>query len=99
MNKKELMNSVAATSGLHVKEASLVMNAAFQVISATLQQGTPIIIPGFGSFSVKERAARVCRNLHTGEKIAVAAKKVVKFKPGKGMEIITAAPKSRKKTK
>lgn len=97
MNKKELMNSVAATSGLSVKDASLAVNATLHVLTANLQQGNGISLPGFGSFAVKDRAARVCRNPKTGVKIKVAAKKVVRFKPGKSLEITKAASKSHKK--
>lgn len=97
MNKKELMGSVAATSGLSVKDASLAVNAILHVLTANLQQGNGITLPGFGSFVVKDRAARMGRNPRTGASIKIAAKKIVKFNPGKGLEITKAASKAHKK--
>ncbi len=100
MNKKKLMNSVTATSGLSMKNASLAVNALFAVISTNMQQGNDVVIPGFGSFRVKDRPARMGRNPRTGAQIKIAAKKVVKFTPGAGLEIVgKPVPKSAKSKK
>lgn len=100
MNKTELMNSVAAASGLSMKNASLAVNALLAVISTNMQQGNDVAIPGFGSFKVKDRPARMGRNPRTGAQIKIAAKKVVKFTPGAGLEIVgKPAPKSAKSKK
>lgn len=88
MNKTELMNSVAAMSGLSLKDASLAVNALLSVISTNMQQGNDVVIPGFGSFRVKDRPARLGRNPRTGAQIKIAAKKVVRFTPGAGLEIV-----------
>lgn len=63
------------------------MEAVQHVIKESLQKGEPIAIPGFGSFSVKERPGRMGRNPRTGAQIKIAAKKVVKFNPGSGLDI------------
>lgn len=59
MNKKEFINAVAAACGQSIEETSLVMEAVQHVIKESLQKGEPIAIPGFGSFSVKERPGRM----------------------------------------
>ena len=87
MNKTELIGKVAAASGQTLKESTLAVNAVLHVLTATLQQGDKVMIPGFGSFSVKERPARMGRNPRTGAQIKIAAKKVVKFNPGAGLDI------------
>ena len=87
MNKKEFINAVAAACGQSIEETSLVMEAVQHVIKESLQKGEPIAIPGFGSFSVKERPGRMGRNPRTGAQIKIAAKKVVKFNPGAGLDI------------
>lgn len=66
MNKKEFINAVAAACGQSIEETSLVMEAVQHVIKESLQKGEPIAIPGFGSFSVKERPGRMGRNPRTG---------------------------------
>lgn len=100
MNKTELMNSVTAASGLSMKNASLAVNALLAVISTNMQQGNDVVIPGFGSFRVKDRPARTGRNPRTGAQIKIAAKKVVKFTPGAGLEIVgKPASKSAKSKK
>lgn len=97
MNKKEFTQSVAAASGLSMKESALAVNAVLDVIASTMQQGGRISMPGFGSFALKERPARTGRNPRTGESIKIAAKKVVKFTPGTGLEIVGKPARKAKK--
>ncbi len=100
MNKTELMNSVTAASGLSMKNVSLAVNALLAVISTNMQQGNDVVIPGFGSFRVKDRPARMGRNPRTGAQIKIAAKKVVRFTPGAGLEIVgKPVPKNAKSKK
>ena len=66
--------------------AEQVLNAFFSTVQETLKQNDKVQIPGFGSFEVRERAARTGRNPHTGEAIEIAAAKVPAFKPGKGLK-------------
>ena len=96
MNKKELIGTVAAESGLTQKEATLALNALCRVIVSTLQQGDQVTLLGFGSFTVKERPARLGRNPRSGAAISIPAKKTVRFTPGTRMEIAKPAPASPK---
>lgn len=87
MNKTELKQAASLASGLNMKDLTTALAGVLHVIETTLQQGERIAIPGFGTFSVKERPARMGRNPRTGEQIKIAAKKVVKFNPGSGLNI------------
>lgn len=83
MNKKELVGAIAAESGLNLKDAAKAVRAMTGVIAKSLHAGEEVVLPGFGSFTVRERAARRGRNPRTGEAVGIAARKVVYFKPGK----------------
>lgn len=87
MNKTELVKAVAAGSGLSLTDASRAVGATIEAITKNMQVGEPVVIPGFGSFTVRERAARSGRNPHTGEAITIAARKRVHFNPGKGLDL------------
>ena len=86
MNKTELISSVAKTDGVSKKDTEQVLNAFFSTVQETLKQNDKVQLPGFGTFEVRERAARTGRNPHTGETIEIAAAKVPAFKPGKGLK-------------
>lgn len=86
MNKTELIFSVAKTAGVSKKDTEQVLNAFFSTVQETLKQNDKVQLPGFGTFEVRERAARTGRNPHTGETIEIAAAKVPAFKPGKGLK-------------
>jgi len=77
MNKTELIESVSSTTDT---KAEKVVNAVFEAFVAELKKGGDITIKGFGSFSVKETAARKGRNPKTGESISIPAGKKVSFK-------------------
>lgn len=82
MNKQELIVAMAAESGLTKADSKKALDAFISSTSKSLQEGERVALVGFGSFSVSERAARKGRNPQTGKEINIAAKKVVKFKPG-----------------
>lgn len=82
MNKREFVKAVAAESGLTEVEAAKAVAAMQKVVAGSMQRGESIVIPGFGSFSVKERKARTGHNPRTGEKLKIAARKIVTFRPG-----------------
>lgn len=86
MNKAELIATMAETSGVSKKDTEQVVNAFIATVQKTLKQGGKVQIPGFGSFEVRERAARSGRNPLTGEAIEIAAAKVPAFKAGKGLK-------------
>lgn len=86
MNKQDLVNAVAERSGLTKKDAEKAVNATIEVIEGALAKGEKVSLVGFGTFEVRDRAARVGRNPQTGEEIRIAAAKVPTFKPGKGLK-------------
>ena len=85
MNRAELIASIADKSGLSKADAGKALQAFTESVTAALQDGERISLIGFGSFSVDHRDARTGRNPSTGETIQIAAKNVVKFKPGAGL--------------
>jgi len=85
MNKAELISSIADQSGLSKAEAGRALEAFTDSVEAALKGGDRVSLVGFGSFSVDRREARTGRNPRTGEEIQIAAKNVVKFKPGAGL--------------
>lgn len=86
MNKTELVSSVAAQAELSKDEAKKVVDALFETITATLAKDEKIQLVGFGTFEVRDRAARTGRNPQTGEEIQIAASKVPAFKAGKELK-------------
>lgn len=80
MNKTQLIEAVAAQAGLTKVAAKAAVEATFEGIQAAVKAGEGAQILGFGNFSVAERPARTGVNPRTGEKVQIAAKKVVKFK-------------------
>ena len=85
MNKGELINAVAA-KGMTKKDAEKAVNDVFDAIGEALAKGDTVQLIGFGTFGVKERAAREGRNPRTGEVVKIAASKVPYFKPGKALK-------------
>ena len=86
MNKQELVSAVAARTGMSKKDTEAMVNATLETISTNLHNGEKVQLMGFGTFEVKERAARVGRKPSTGEAIEIPAKKIPSFKPGKGFK-------------
>ena len=86
MNKSELIAKIAEKSGLNQKDAGKALDGLTQAVSDALANGEDVTLVGFGTFSVKERAARTGRNPQTGEEIQIAASKVPSFKAGKALK-------------
>lgn len=86
MNKTELIDFIASKAELTKSAASNALEALIEAITEELKTGNPVMLPRFGSFTVKERAAREGRNPSTGEKIKIKATKVVGFKAGKDLK-------------
>ncbi len=82
MNKTELIEKIAAGSGLSKADAKKSLEATVDALKGALIAGDKIQLVGFGTFSVNERPARQGINPATKEKIQIAAKKVAKFKAG-----------------
>ncbi len=83
MNKPELVAAIADKASLSKRDADKALTAFTEVVGSTLAEGDKVIMVGFGTFEVRERAARRGRNPQTGEEIDIAAGKVPAFKAGK----------------
>lgn len=77
MNKTELINAVAETSGLTKKDSEVALNAILDTIQNAMKSGDKVQLVGFGSFEVKERAARTGKNPATGATIEIPASKEI----------------------
>ncbi len=86
MNKSELIDQVADTADLSRAAAGRAVDAALDAITGSLKQSEPVSLVGFGTFLVRERAARKGRNPQTGENIDIAASRAAAFKPGKALK-------------
>ena len=86
MNKTELIKNVAQNAEISQKEATVVVQTVVESITNTLAAGEKVQLIGFGTFEVRERAARTGRNPQTGEEIEIPASKVPAFKPGKALK-------------
>jgi len=86
MNKAELVDAVAGAANLSKADAGRAVDAVVESVTKALKRGEQVSVVGFGTFSVKHRAARSGRNPRTGETIAIAASNVPGFKAGKGLK-------------
>ena len=86
MNKSELIDAVAAAADISKASAGRALDAMVDSVTGALKEGDQVVLVGFGTFAVKERAARTGRNPQTGEPIEIAAAKVPGFKAGKALK-------------
>lgn len=86
MNKTELVEAVAESTGGSKTDAQRSVDAVLDTITTSLKQGDKVALTGFGTFEVRQRAARTGRNPQTGESIEVKAAKVPAFKAGQGLK-------------
>lgn len=86
MNKAELIDAVADAADISKASATRALDGALDAITKSLKKGDAVTLVGFGTFSVRERAARNGRNPRTGETIKIKASKAPGFKPGKALK-------------
>lgn len=86
MNKSQLIEKIAGGADISKSQAGKALDAFIESVTDELTSGGDVALVGFGTFSVGDRAARNGRNPQTGETIQIAAAKVPKFKPGKGLK-------------
>ena len=86
MNKTTLIAKIAEKSELNKKQAEAALNAFTETITEALKAGEKVQLMGFGTFELKERAARIGRTPATKENIEIPAKKIPTFKAGKGFK-------------
>ncbi len=82
MNKAQLANEIANKTKLSKAKSLETLNATFEAIRSSLKKGQRVQLVGFGTFSVKQRKARLGRNPKTGEQIQIKARKVPAFHAG-----------------
>ena len=85
-SKTDLVNAVAEKTGITKKAAPVAVDVFIACMEAALKEGEKLTIPGFGTFSVRERRARTSRNPAIGKKMKIPTKKVPKFTSGEGSE-------------
>lgn len=87
MNKSELTRAISEKSGLSTKDSELALNSFLDVVAEELASGEKIQLVGFGTFEIRERAARTGRNPRKPEEvISIPATKAPVFKPGKTLK-------------
>jgi DNA-binding protein HU-beta len=86
MNKSELIDAVADSSGLTKADAGRAVDAFVKSVTKALKKGQTVSLVGFGTFSVRKRAARTGRNPRTGQTIKIKASKNPAFKAGKALK-------------
>lgn len=98
MNKSELIDAIAEQSGLTKTDSAKALNGFIEAVTSAMQRGDSVALVGFGTFSIKERAARTGRNPRTGEALQIAASNVPSFKAGKDLrEAVNTKPAKAKK--
>ncbi len=86
MNKSDLVEKIADHANLSKSQAADALDAVLTAVTKALKKGDSVSLVGFGTFSVKKRAARTGRNPRTGESIRIKASKVPGFKAGKALK-------------
>jgi len=86
VNKAELVDAIADTADISKAAATRALDALLGSVTTALKEGNQVSLVGFGTFQVKDRAARTGRNPQTGAPIEIAAAKVPSFKPGKALK-------------
>jgi len=86
MNKSQLVEAMAEAADISKSAAGRALDGLMDAIAIALKEGDTVSVIGFGTFSVKERAARTGRNPQTGKTIEIAASKVPAFKAGKALK-------------
>ena len=93
MNRKELIDALATTTGSTKADAERSIAALLDIITATLKKGDKLALVGFGTFEVRKRAARTGRNPATGAELKIKASKAPAFKAGATLKTAVNAAK------
>jgi len=86
VNKSELIEAIATSADIPKAAAGRALDAMVDSVAGALKEGDQVVLVGFGTFSVKDRAARTGRNPQTGQPIQIAAARVPSFKAGKALK-------------
>jgi DNA-binding protein HU-beta len=93
MNKSQLVEAIAADSGLTKTDSARAVESFLGTVTKTLKKGDEVIITGFGKFSVVKRAARQGVNPRTGERVKIKASKAPKFSAGATLKLAVSPKK------
>jgi integration host factor subunit alpha len=80
MTKSDIVEEISRQHGLYRKESVTLVDSVFKLIEKGLEKGEEIKISGFGRFEVKQKAARLARNIRTGEPLVIDARRTLSFK-------------------
>ncbi|HHY98389.1 MAG TPA: HU family DNA-binding protein [Firmicutes bacterium] len=86
MTKAELVDKIAAKTGMTKKDSAAALDAVLDSVAESLKNGDKVSLVGFGSFEVRKRAARTGRDPRTGQEIKIEARKVPVFRAGKALK-------------
>ncbi|MDE3274062.1 MAG: nucleoid-associated protein HU-beta [Pseudoalteromonas spongiae] len=86
MNKSQLVDQIATDADISKAAAGRALDSFIEAVTGALKDGDSVALVGFGTFSVRERAARTGRNPQTGESIEIAAANIPSFKAGKALK-------------
>ena len=86
MNKQDVIAKIAKDTGISKAAAATAVDSLFESITKALKKGDSITFVGFGTFSTSKRKARMARNPQTGAAIKIGARRVARFKAGKGLK-------------
>lgn len=86
MNRQELVAAIAEKSNVSQKITNDVLSAFLETVQDTVKAGDTVVLVGFGTFELTERAARTGRNPQTGQPLEIEASKSPRFKPGKSFK-------------
>lgn len=86
MNKSELIEAIAVSTGMSKASAGRALDAMIKGVTKALKKKESVVLVGFGSFKVRDRAARMGRNPRTGEPMKIPAMKVPAFRAGKALK-------------
>jgi DNA-binding protein HU-beta len=86
VNKSQLIDKIAAGADISKASAGRALDSFIDAVTEALKEGDSVALVGFGTYSVRERAARTGRNPQTGATIQIAAAKIPAFKPGKALK-------------
>ncbi|MEI7904494.1 MAG: HU family DNA-binding protein [Candidatus Firestonebacteria bacterium] len=88
MVRSDIVKKVAEASGLSKSDADRVVGIILESMVSYLVKGEKLELRGFGTFYIKQRGARVARNLKTNETLPLPPRKVIYFKSGKGLKVV-----------
>ena len=98
MNKRDLVTEISNQTRLPASDVAQVVDALISTVETTVAKGDKVVLSGFGTFHRRTRARRTARNIWAGESVAVPARNVPEFRPGKPFKELVARRRARTRT-